>query len=491
MGLVALLYFNSLNNAFLSDDIPGIVNNPHLGDIREVFVPPLNSIVYKLQYWLTFKFFGVTPWAFRSLNILYHIGSTVTIFSLVKKLLSERVALISAILFGIHPVLVESVAWISGGPYSRFGFFLLTSLFFYINSLERKWQYWLSLLFFAVATATSPMAVVFPLILFMYEVCFGDLAKNWSRLALFGLIGAVGTLSYAGLVDQRTVSLITDFYVKPELMNPFLQIPIAVTEYLKLIFFPLGLTLYHSELSFSQSDYLVRLTLFLLFVGSTLYCWHRNRPVAFFLTFFPVSLLVVLMPFGQSSIVAERYVYLGTFGVVTVVAIGLDWLVAREKTKILGWFILSLMVVSLSLRTIIRNIDWKNEDNLWIATGKFSPSSAQNHNNLGDVFSRRKDYDTAIEEFKKAISLNPRYADAYHNLGNAYLSLGKLNEAESSYYKALEFNPKIWQSYAQLAAIYANNGDWSQAKEIVSKGILINPNSNLLQILESLKRGVL
>ena len=79
---------------------------------------------------------------------------------------------------------------------------------------------------------------------------------------------------------------------------------------------------------------------------------------------------------------------------------------------------MAAIVVSLSIRTIVRNVDWKNEDNLWVATGKVAPSGAPIHNNLGDVYARHNDYPKAIEEFTRATQINPGYADAYHNLAN-------------------------------------------------------------------------
>ncbi len=73
----------------------------------------------------------------------------------------------------------------------------------------------------------------------------------------------------------------------------------------------------------------------------------------------------------------------------------------------------------------MRNFDWKNQDTLWLATAKTSPSSHQNHNNLGDLYARRGEYEKAVEEFKKAIELKPDYGDAYHNLANVYHQIGK------------------------------------------------------------------
>ena len=165
----------------------------------------------------------------------------------------------------------------------------------------------------------------------------------------------------------------------------------------------------------------------------------------------------------------------------------------NENAKMVGYFALVVIVASLSVRTIIRNKDWKSEDTLWIATAQVAPSGQQIHNNLGDVYARQGDMQKAVEEFKKAIEINPNYADAYHNLGNTYQQMGQLDLAIENYQKALSINPHLWQSYQNLAAIYFNQGQYDLALENIKKALEINPNDeNLkqnLQVIESKVQG--
>jgi tetratricopeptide (TPR) repeat protein len=146
-----------------------------------------------------------------------------------------------------------------------------------------------------------------------------------------------------------------------------------------------------------------------------------------------------------------------------------------------GYFLLMVIIASLSLRTIFRNRDWKNEDTLWLATAKIAPSGQQIHNNLGDVYARQGNLPKAVEEFKKAIEINPNYADAYHNLANTYQQMGQLDAAVENYQKALNINPQLWQSYQNLGAIYFNQGQYDLALENIKKALEINPNDENLQ----------
>lgn len=179
-------------------------------------------------------------------------------------------------------------------------------------------------------------------------------------------------------------------------------------------------------------------------------------------------------------IVAERYLYLPILGFLAVAGLGFDRLAGNPKFKqmIYGLFILILII--LSARTLIRTVDWKNEDNLWIATGKTSPSSPNTHNNLGDVYGRQGDKQRALQEFQKAIELKPNYGDAYHNLANTYMELGQIDKALENYQNALKFNPNLWQSYQNTAVIYFNQKKFDLAALNLQKAIAINPgNLNL------------
>lgn len=265
-------------------------------------------------------------------------------------------------------------------------------------------------------------------------------------------------------------------YEQTRLLNPFIQIPIAITSYLELIFWPKNLTIYHSEMTFNLVQYFIRLTFFIIFLGIIAYSYKRNRQAFFWLCFFFITLLPTLTPFGISWIVAERYVYLGSLGIFVVVALIFRRLGMIPKLR-LGINIIFFLILSLLLlRTIMRNNDWKNEDNLWIATAKTSPSSPVTHNNLGDVYSRHGDLEKAIEEFKKAIAINPRYADAYHNLATTYLSMNNLEEATENYQRAISLNQNLWQSYQNLAAIYFKQRKYNLAKEILIAAMNIVSN---------------
>lgn len=477
--LVFIAYVNSFHNAFVSDDIGAILQNKDIGNFSNVTKSP-STFIRPLFYFFAFKIGGLSPLVFRLINIFFHLGTTWVVFIIVSLMVNSSSALLTASLFAVHPILTESISWISGGPYSQYGFFLMIAFLCYMLGSRKKILYGISFLFFALALSSSEKAIIFPLILALYELSFSDIKTRWSRLISFFALSGLWVFLLFVRVGERITALQTTFYQEKGIDNPLIQIPVAITSYLQLIFFPNGLTLYHTEFSLTFFSYIIRLSIFILGVVGMIFSFKRHRMIFFWSSFFLISLLPTLTPFRISWIVAERYVYFGSVGIFVVVSLLFEWLRVNKSWRSLYYGIVFVMIASLLVRTIVRNIDWKNEDNLWIATGKTSPSSANNHNNLGDVYDRHGDYERAIGEFSKAIELKPNYADAYHNLGNVYRKTGKLDKALESYKKAIELNPALWQSYENIAAIYFEQNLLDLAAEHMEKAIKLMPQESRL-----------
>lgn len=482
-SLVLITYFNSLNNAFVSDDIADIAKNPKLGSFSYVTSHSF-GFIRPLLYFLAFKIGGSTPAFFRSINLFFHLGSVILLYVIVRRLHNSSVAILSSAIFAVHPGFGEAIVWISGGSYPQATFFLLLSFLFYLLQKKGVIYYLSSLIFFYFSFISQMVVVVFPAALVIYELSFSNLKQNFKKIVPFAFLSVVLFLFPLFQVSERVHTLETVHYQQIGIENPLLIIPIAISSYLQLIFWPKDLTLYHSELSLSNLGFVFSWLLVVSFLIILIFSFLKDKKIFFWSSLFILALLPTLVTasFHLTWIVAERYLYLPSVGAVTATVAALFKTTHSKKAQIILISILSLIILGLSIRTIVRNIDWQSEDNLWIATGKTSPSSPNTWNNLGDVYGRRGDKQKAAQAFIKAIELKPNYADAYHNLGNTYAEMGEKEKALESYKHAASQSPILWQSYQNMAAIYFDNGETSLALQSMQKAISINSNEPILMI---------
>jgi len=478
--LACAAYFNSLPNAFISDDIPAIAGGANIGKLSYVASQPMFFLRPLLYYGIA-GIFGKTAIFFRLLNIIFHLGTVLAAYLLIRRLHNPAAAFFSAAIFAVHPLGIEAVGWISGGPYSQSGFFLLMSLLFFASRKENGPFYAFSVVMFIMALASSVTALAFPFILAAFIASFGKIREDWKNLIPFFVLGIIWACTGASQINNRYAILASEYSQKTEWLNPLIQIPFAVTSYLQLIFWPAGLTLYHSETLMSRAAYLARAGLFIIFIAAAAYLFKRNRKLFFWPAFFIICLMPMLNPLGISSVVAERYAYLASLGICALTGLALARISTIKRSRLAAYIIFIAIVSALLTRTMIRNADWKNEDSLWIATVRVSPSSPNAHNNMGDFYSRRGNLDNAVKEFIRAIELKPGYADAWHNLGSAYLAMGKLKEAEGAYKKAVALKPGLWQSYQDLSVLYFRSNNLVASRDNAIKAAGLNPSSRELR----------
>ena len=479
---VLLVYINSLNNAFVSDDLPGILRNPLKMKLFANLAGNPFGFAYIIVRYFTALIAHDNPLPYRLVNVLFHSGSANLIYLILLGSIGFGPAVAAALIFAVHPLLSEGVVWISAAPYSAGTFFGLLAVFFYLRSslVKTDWKGWLaylcSLSFAQITISIAPILTV-------YEILQGTFRKNWKRLVVFYSTAIGFTLVNLAGLNTRITSFVETKGSSLSRPSPLLQAPVAISNYLSLLLWPDKLALYHSEMSFTVAQIVWYFVISLLLVSLAVWGWFRDKRVTFWIMWFFLGISITLTPWGVTWIVAERYTYFGLIGLIVASILIYERLIGRRVPKGVSVTILVILLLALGTRTIVRNRDWKSEDSLWLSMEKISPSSDQNHNNLGDLYSRRKEWDKAIEEFKIAVTINPRYSYAFHNLGNAYLYSDRLDEATKYYYKALEINPMIWQTYLQLAVISVKKNDLKSAEEIVLKGIKINPTTESWRIL--------
>lgn len=470
--LVTTFYHNALFNGLIGDDVDAIMTNTHAGDF--VYNLRMNGP----QLWimlrtLTFTLFQYNSLAYHAVNIIIHICTTCAIYLFAKKLTDKKVAAITAALFALHPMLSEGVTWISGGIYSFYTLFTILALYFYAERKKHHVYFFVSLAMAIAALLSSEKAVVLPLLVLLYTFTFEKKKSIRSTIPYFVL--DFFAVIYAFIRFQGRINSIQTFSPGGFDMRAYLlQLPTAFIGYIKLLLWPLHLTFYHTE-PLTRLDYVLYAALTLLFFAIIIVTYIKKQKILFFgLSFFTLSLSLMVSPLPIASYLAERYVYLGSFGILLSFAYLFVRLVLNRWQR-LGLLIIFVVILLLGIRTYIRNKDW-NDRNFWKATVAESPYSFQAHNSLGLVYLHDKKYKEATKEFQRTIDLAPNFAEAYENIGYALQLNKQLQQSEYYYMIALKLNPQMWKVYKNLGGLYLSYKDYDKAIAFAQRAIELHPN---------------
>ena len=205
--------------------------------------------------------------------------------------------------------------------------------------------------------------------------------------------------------------------------------------------------------------------------------FKKNRLIMLGVGIFLLTLLPTLTPFKVSWVVAERYSYFGSLGLSMILAYLINIFRQKPKFALPTKAALVILVVTYSLITFLRGFDWKDEDSLWLATVKASPTSSKAWNNMGDYYGRHGDPQKSFEAFMRATQLFPGYADAWHNAGNVLLQAGRYQESLPYFEKSLKFNASLFPAHNKMAIAYQKLGREEESLRNIDLSLKINPQS--------------
>ncbi|MGD0885784.1 MAG: tetratricopeptide repeat protein [Thermodesulfovibrionales bacterium] len=494
------VYFSALSNAFVYDDTGQVLENRWIRDVKYLpdifsksvwsfqgetvisnYYRPLMHLIFMFNYYV----FGLRPWGFHLVNILFHAGASILVFVIASRLLRASSnpsqlkekgfvgsllspPFIGAVLFATHPIHTEAVAWVSGAPELSYTFFSLLSLYLYMRYEEgTKGMYPLSVVSFSVAAFCKEPALTLPVILMAYDSIFGKKGKGYlpfiKRYVPYLLVAGVylGLRYHAlgGFSPQEPHIVLSAYGYIINVFPLFLQ-------YLGNLLLPLNLNAFHvlhPISSIFETIGLVSLAATAAFVGVTFIAFKKKSKVCFALLVIALPLLPSLyIPAVGENVFAERYLYLPSFGFVLLIALALSWAKTIKPKVTSGLVIISLSVaVVYSVGTVSRNAVWRDDLTLFTDTVRKSPDAALPHNNRGNAYLDQNRLDEAVIEFITALKLKPDDAKAHNNLGNAYVKRNRVDEAVNEFITALKLNPDNAEARYNLGTAYLeqNRGD--------------------------------
>lgn len=502
--VVFIVFANSIGNQFAFDDKQIIVQNhliTSLKNIPRILGLTTGHIAYRpirdISYTIDYFFFGLNPVGYHLFNIFYHVVASIFAYLALALLTkNDRIALLGALLFAVHPVQTDSVTYLSGRRDVLCGLFYLMGFYYFLKYRQQARYKYILIAFAAylLGMFSKEMAVTLPAIFFAYDFVmnlqqgsfYKKIPSTIHKVFIKYKILYPGLFAVAGLFVFYKVVINNPSHAKGyyggDFSNDMLTMATVFAHYIKLLVFPLTLNADYSYNAFPVSTSLFEpatffsvLLLLALFALIVVLLTERNRLLAFGGMWFFITLLPVAQIFPHHELMAEHYLYIPVFGFVVVVAILFDRALAvlPQRRAIYAGFM--LVAVLLSVRTIVRNGDWKNDLTLWTKTVATSPNCARARNNLGRALNAAGDPAAAILQFQEAIKIKPDYPEAYCNLGVAYAKLDRHEQAKAQFEKALHLDPRFGPAYYNLGVYFAGKGEPQKALPLFQKAIAIQP----------------
>jgi tetratricopeptide (TPR) repeat protein len=489
----------------------------------EVGATPQYYPIVHTAFWMMHRISGDDTFGYHLVNIALHAISAWLVAMILRRLKVPG-AWLAAVIFALHPVHVESVAWITELKNTLSGAFYLTAAWMYLRFDEDRQarHYVLSIALFGLAllsksvTATLPAAL---LVVFWWRRGRLEWRRDVWPLAPFLILGvASGVLT--AWVERAFIGAVGEHY-QLTLVERVLVAGRAIWFYLGKLFWPTNLIFTYPRWQVSQHVWwqYVFPAAFLALVAA-LWRWRtRSRaPLAAMLffsgTLVPALGFVNVYPF-KYSFVADHFQYLASLGVIALVAAALvtglrTWTPLKRSAEITACVALAIPLAALTSvqsrqyadaetlyrATLARNpSSWMAHNNLAVIELRGSqadldeamvhiqeslrlyPEHAEAHNNLGLAYQRMNRLEDALREHTEAVRLQPDYAEAYYNLGIDAQALGRLDEAVTHYRDALRLRPKVAAAHNNLGTTLAQLGRFQEAAEEFRATLALEPGS--------------
>lgn len=448
-----------------------------------------------LSHMLDCEIYGLNPMGHHWTNLQLHTANTLLLFFILQQMTGAlwKSAFVAA-LFALHPLHVESVAWIAERKDVLSTFFGMLTILAYIRYVTKRnlFRYFLVFISLSLGLMAKPMLVTLPFVLLLLDLWplkrlnlpfnqpAGSQNSNFIPLILekipFLVPAAISAI--LTLVAQHSSALKTleSFPLQTRVVNAL----ISYTSYICKAIWPLHLTIFYPHQGNSISLWyafgaglMIAGSLFIPVNTSKKYAYITTGLLWFFITLFPV---IGIIQVGDQAM-ADRYTYIPLIGIFIIFAWGGSDLIKKWTNKKIIPAILAMSVLLvLTMQSFHQAAHWKNSITLFENAIKVTENNWLAHNNLGIALFSEGKLDKAIYHYKKALNIRPDTVCAIKNLGVAMFDKGNLKVAFQYFNKAIVINPEDFDAYYRIGRIMERQGKFDEAIRYFSEVIRINPD---------------
>ncbi|MEI7597485.1 MAG: tetratricopeptide repeat protein [Bacteroidota bacterium] len=491
-----ITYFGALKNGFVSWDDEGYIheNLKVIGNFSTegwsyIFsnnvmanYHPITIMVYNFIY----HFFKLNPYPYHFFNVLFHLINTGLVFYFIYKLSNKKllVGFITALLFGIHPLHVESVAWIAETKDVLYTFFFLLSLIAYhkYDNQKANIKYYLfALVLFVLSCMSKGMAVSLSVVLVLIDYLKN---KKFTKEIIIEKIPFFFISIIFGIIAIKAQQAADGFYnlsnytIFQKILFPFY----AVIFYIYKMVMPVNLAIIYPYPFILTFEYFLAPILLIALVFVAYFTRKFTNKIIFGLLFFGACIapIIQILPVGQ-AIASDRYFYVSSIGLFFLVAEGFYYLynekfsnsfANRSIMMVLG---VAICVVFIS-NTNNRIKTWNNTLTLWTELGKTNPFIDKAWYGAGLFLQRQNDLEKAKYYYNKALEVNPNNIKALNNLGNCLYNTNKIDSAYTYYQRLLALDTNFIQVYHNVGNIYVQKNQLDKAEKSYLKAISLDKN---------------
>lgn len=538
LGITFFAFANSLTNGFAYDDTTQILENKFIRDLRNL----PKALVTETWYWrvqqdqdpstqdkastpyyrpgfviylmIMWALFGTWAPGWHVFNVALHMLAVYFAFKLLQRVTGDtRLSAIGSLVFAVHPMRTESVAWISGVTDPLLAVFLLPSVLFYIRYREEQKRKLLaySLLLFLAATLVKEPAIALPLFIGAYELFM----LNQERPAVSRLKTAI--VSCAPFLLMAALYFGARYYALGFALNNanfrtyptpwiLLTIPLAIWKYIGLFIWPVDLSLFHFT---PMVRTLLNLRFILPMIGLlglpfALRPLWKSRNARFAILWFVINLLPVLNlgAFDENFLVQERYVYIPSIGISLLVAMALlripleRWLRFSNRSRAQAT-VTAVLVLLMAGKAAAQNATWKDDMTVWYHGVATAPEQPMSHYVLGHKLIDLTEYQKAAEQFELYLKIKPDNPIVLANLSSCYVLIYSQQLATGSIPsrdildRALEVcdqglniqdsSPVLWDALGTIHTFDTGLKNYDRAIACYERALRLSPNNPMVK----------